>query len=239
MRSALLNAATTAAAKFTSRLGDDKDFTSHGTIGKFDMYLFAQSWAPRFCCTSAEKCAAENMQELTDLSIHGLWPAYQSADSSGNTYPAFCVSSTKSAGPRSREIHEWEKHGTCSGLNRTNYFAEEKRLAESDELGGPREALIDFAGDSIPVEELLEEFGGEKAVALKSDQFCRLEEITTCWEKKQDGTVGDQINCPDHVLVSARNSALVTSNCSKLWLDLCRKCKFIDKNMLKTLRGEE
>jgi ribonuclease I len=41
------------------------------------------------------------------------------------------------AGPSS----QWEKHGTCTGLARSKYFAEEERLTDSDELGGARELL--------------------------------------------------------------------------------------------------
>ena len=60
--------------------------------------------------------------------VHGLWPQYE------NGFPEFCqvpaprldrniVSSMLDLMPAPRLIfHEWDKHGTCSGLNPRGYF---------------------------------------------------------------------------------------------------------------------
>jgi hypothetical protein len=67
----------TAAAKFTSGLGgnSESDEKQAGTTtpGNFDIYLFAQSWAPRFCCTNTKKCKKEGMDNTDDLSPHGSY----------------------------------------------------------------------------------------------------------------------------------------------------------------------
>ena len=76
---------------------------------------------------------------------------------------------------------------------------------------------------------------GPKRAALMSDQFCRLSEITTCWRKNADGTVGAQVDCPDHLLGSARNSA-VLNGCHRVHLDSGGSCAFITKEMLKALK---
>ena len=39
-----------------------------------------------------------------------------------------------------------------------------------------------------------------KRVALSADKACRLTEVTTCFEKRSDGRVGKQIDCPEHVM---------------------------------------
>ena len=104
-------AALTAAAKATSELGRGGGSTApEGSPGSFDLYLFAQSWAPRFCCTNAKQCKASGLKGQSDLGTHGLWPAFNKASSTGRTYPQFC--SSEESGGSGREKHEWEKHGT-------------------------------------------------------------------------------------------------------------------------------
>ena len=118
---------STAAAKFTSGLGgnseSDKKQAGATAPGNFDIYLFAQSWAPRFCCTNTKKCKKEGMDNTDDLSPHGsdsccfknyityitfsfpgVWPAFVEPDKSGRTYPAYCQSAPDKGG---RAEHEW------------------------------------------------------------------------------------------------------------------------------------
>jgi len=202
LRTTLAQIIATTAVKCTSKLGDDNDHTIHGTAGQFDFYLFAQSWAPRFCCSSPEKCLSERMNGLNDLSTHGLWPTYLAGDKQERTYPAFCTGQPMTS--NTRADHEWEKHGTCSGLPRALYFQEETRLANHPIFSNAKKLLVNCSENSISVDDFVQRFGGEKMVALKADRQCRLEEITTCWSKYSDGGVGRQIQCPDHVLASAK-----------------------------------
>jgi len=53
----MIAASVSAAAKFSSSLGDDRDTdrSKHGEPGEFPLYLLAQSWGPRFCCTSQKR----------------------------------------------------------------------------------------------------------------------------------------------------------------------------------------
>jgi ribonuclease T2 len=238
--------ASTVASKCTSLLGDDRDTSSSGQAGVFDFYLFAQSWAPRFCCTSLEKCLAENMNGYADLSTHGLWPAYSDADKDGRTYPAFCsplrTAPIPGAPPHlahSRADHEWDKHGTCTGLPRSSYHQEEVEVAARESIQEAGHLLRDHAGKTIELEELSESYGGFELAAFKSDKFCRLEEITTCWEKLPGGRVGRQIPCPRHVLESARNSAIAEHKCRALVLDSAGECKFVPKKLLRDLKFSE
>jgi ribonuclease T2 len=102
--------------------------------GKFDFYVLALSWSPSFCEASAERgrnnrSAQQQCGERPySFVVHGLWPQYEKG------FPEFCqvpaprldrniVSSMLDLMPAPRLIfHEWDKHGTCSGLPARGYF---------------------------------------------------------------------------------------------------------------------
>jgi ribonuclease T2 len=99
--------------------------------GRFDFYVLALSWSPSFCAAAAERgnppkeqCGARPYSFV----VHGFWPQYEKG------FPEFCqnpaprldrniVSAMLDLMPAPRLIfHEWDKHGTCSGLNARGYF---------------------------------------------------------------------------------------------------------------------
>ena len=102
--------------------------------GKFDYYLLVLSWSPSFCADSAERDpsrAARNPQcgaRPFSFVVHGLWPQYERG------FPEFCqvpaprlnrniVSGMLDLMPAPNLIfHEWDRHGTCSGLSPNAYF---------------------------------------------------------------------------------------------------------------------
>jgi ribonuclease T2 len=97
----------------------------------FDFYVLSLSWSPSYC--AAEGAQAEPAQCASGrpyaFVVHGLWPQNESG------YPEFCdrspewvpqnlVSSMLDLMPSKRLIvHQWKKHGTCSGLSAADYFA--------------------------------------------------------------------------------------------------------------------
>jgi len=233
-------AATTAGASFTSSLGvgGKEDEGPSGVSGQFDIYLFAMVWAPRFCCTNNKQCTEQSKDGLDDLATHGLWPAFTSAREGGRTYPAFCNSTSKFSSNNRLALHEWKKHGTCSGLSPDAYFKEESKIEESGTLSQLRDFLNENAGSTVSLESVVNEAGGAKKIGVMSSNYCQLQEVTTCWKKNNDGSVGPQQDCPNHLLSSSRNSA-VLNGCSKLFLDSAEgeKCAFISKELLKTLKS--
>ena len=92
--------------------------------GQFDFYLFNLSWSPEFCATHGD--SPECGRHLGFV-VHGLWPQ----DTDGN-YPENCSNAPGPTNPQadtdifptaSLVTHEWQTHGTCSGLGASDYFA--------------------------------------------------------------------------------------------------------------------
>ena len=91
--------------------------------GDFDYYLLTLSWSPEYCAThpSSPECAAH-----PGFVVHGLWP-----QNNDGTYPEDCSNAPGPTNPQgdtdlqptvSLVEHEWQTHGTCSGLAADAYF---------------------------------------------------------------------------------------------------------------------
>ncbi len=94
--------------------------------GHFDYYVLSLSSVPGFCATHrgrAPECA-----HGSGFALHGLWPQLK-----GGAYPTNCDAAPLSQSQTQRYrglyaspsliVHEWRKHGTCSGLQPAAYFA--------------------------------------------------------------------------------------------------------------------
>jgi ribonuclease T2 len=89
----------------------------------FDFYLLNLSWSPEYCYShrDAAECAAHST-----FVLHGLWP-----ENNDGSYPENCSDVFGPADPAQyRDIylepellaHEWQTHGTCSGLSADAFF---------------------------------------------------------------------------------------------------------------------
>lgn len=100
----------------------------------FDFYLLVLSWSPTHCSSEAGRGRDDDLQcragRPYGFVLHGLWPQHERG------YPENCVSreprrlsddvlqeALKLSPSRQLVQHEWEKHGTCSGLSQEDYFA--------------------------------------------------------------------------------------------------------------------
>jgi len=103
---------------------------SGGTTGQFDHYVLALSWSPTFCASNKgnqEQCAPD--RDFAFI-VHGLWPQYDKggwpADCGGpkpEWVPDNVLSEMRDIMPSKKLIiHEWKKHGTCSGLGPAGYY---------------------------------------------------------------------------------------------------------------------
>ena len=95
--------------------------------GQFDYYVLSLSWAPVYCEAHPDD-KAECGQTRHGFVLHGLWPQYQAGG-----YPQNCATSNRldaaaqefaaSVYPSAKLVaHEWDRHGTCSGLGAMDYF---------------------------------------------------------------------------------------------------------------------
>src|ERR1700740_561309 len=99
--------------------------------GQFDFYVLSLSWSPSFCDSAGERGTPPQEQcgaRPFSFVVPGLWPQYERG------FPEFCqlpaprldrniVSSMLDLMPAPRLIfHEWDRHGTCSGLSPNAYF---------------------------------------------------------------------------------------------------------------------
>ncbi len=99
-------------------------------LGWFDYYVLALSWSPSYCAgetgqTDIQQCAPGRRFAFV---IHGLWPQYAKG------WPEYCatnegwipqklIDGMMDVMPSKKLIiHEWKKHGTCSGLSQADYF---------------------------------------------------------------------------------------------------------------------
>jgi len=99
--------------------------------GQFDYYLLSLSWAPNYCASHPSDHSSEcRIGSHNAFVLHGLWP-----QASGGPPPLSCSNGAPVASAtvdhmlnlmpsRSLIQHEWQKHGTCTGLSAQDYFAQ-------------------------------------------------------------------------------------------------------------------
>ena len=103
--------------------------TRQNTPGAFDFYVLSLSWSPSFCDAAGERAPRQQCGERPySFVVHGLWPQYEKGFPEFWQVPAprldrNIVSSMLDLMPAPRLVfHEWDRHGTCSGLSPRAYF---------------------------------------------------------------------------------------------------------------------
>ena len=163
-----------------------------GSIADFDYYVLVLSWSPTHCASERGRGADDDLQCRSGrpygFVLHGLWPQYERG------YPQNCASDEPrkvaselmddmlKISPSAELVqHEWEKHGTCSGLSQVAYFAAAKRAFESIAIPSEYERLAQ------PVAVTPEELRGAFVKAnrtLSTDAIsatCRRNELAEIW----------------------------------------------------------
>lgn len=120
-------------------LAASTDVQARNRPGDFDFYVLALSWSPTHCLGEADDASSLQCGPKARpyaFVVHGLWPQYE------HGWPQYCqkpapfvaepvVRSMLDLMPaRGLVLHQWRKHGTCSGLDSATYF-EKTRLARS------------------------------------------------------------------------------------------------------------
>ena len=186
----------------------------------FDYFVLSLSWSPTFCAgpegsRDPQQCASGRRFAFV---VHGLWPQYRSGG-----WPAYCES-TEAWVPQSvingmlrvmpskrLVIHQWRKHGSCSGLSMENYFLATRLLFEKVKV--PARYLSPQAPIRTTPEQLVQDFvktNRDLAADMISVQCgnardtARLSELRICIDKRgnfgQCGTSAER-QCRAQILI--------------------------------------
>lgn len=120
--------------------------------GAFDFYLLTLSWTPEFCHSHQSNAECS---EHHGFMVHGLWP-----QNNDGTWPQNCqtdqpaptdTSPVADIMPTDLIPHEWEKHGTCSGLSGNDYLKLIRTVFDSitipDQFKSPTQTFTIRPGD--------------------------------------------------------------------------------------------
>ena len=114
--------------------------------------MLSLSWSPSFCAATAERGREAREQCGTrpfSFVVHGLWPQYERGFPRDCQVPAprlyhEIMSSMLDLMPAPRLVyHEWDQHGTCSGLSAQSYFDLVRKAPHGDQRA--REPIPDLA----------------------------------------------------------------------------------------------
>jgi ribonuclease T2 len=158
----------------------------------FDYYVMSLSWSPEYCATNSNPDSTQCGERRYSLVVHGLWPQYENggfpADCSAATVvPSAIVDSMLDIMPSKKLIqHEWEKHGTCSGLSVEKYFQLTRQIYNSiaipDKYRQPTDYIVtnvsEIESNLMAVNPTLD--GTKIAIDCKNRY---LQEIRVCYDK--------------------------------------------------------
>ena len=174
--------------------------------GRFDFYVLSLSWSPSFCKESEERGRPSNEQcrgRPYSFVVHGLWPQYERG------FPRDC----QVPAPRlSRELttsmldlmpapgliyHEWDQHGTCSGLEAQAYFDLIRKARETvkipESYAAPKTTLT-VAPDEVEEAFVKSNPGLSRAAVSVTCGSTRLSDVRICMSKDLKFRDCDEIN---------------------------------------------
>lgn len=99
--------------------------------GAFDYYVLSLSWSPNWCAYEGDARDSDQCDARHDHGwiMHGLWPQYHRG------FPSFCPTGERAPsrgmtanmadimGSPGLAWHQWKKHGVCTGLSASAYYA--------------------------------------------------------------------------------------------------------------------
>ncbi|MGE0630205.1 MAG: ribonuclease T [Hyphomicrobiaceae bacterium] len=171
-----------------------------GVPGRFDYYALVLSWSPTYCLEVARgkrdpQCDRRDGRRFAFV-LHGLWPQYERG------YPDFCRTRDKPFVPqrtidRMRDImpsagltiHEYRKHGTCTGLSPDGYYELSRRLFEKIKI--PPRFRDPTSHQTIPMRQVIDEFMAANP-KLKPDMIAvscgrpgnRIKDVRICFSRE-------------------------------------------------------
>ena len=167
--------------------------------GQFDYYALVLSWSPTHCAENNDRrnelqCNRRDGRRYNFV-LHGLWPQYERG------YPNNCPTRFRPFVPdrvidamldimpaKGLIIHEYKKHGTCSGLEPEGYYDLARQLYNRIRI--PERYINPFDVQFVAPEQLMREMIAANP-GLKPDMMAmscggpgnRLKEIRICYTK--------------------------------------------------------
>jgi ribonuclease T2 len=199
-----LSAATSQAQRGPNTSGrmfdQDRSSQREHRAGEFDYYALVLSWSPTYCASS-ERSSPDPQCDRRDgrrfaFVLHGLWPQYERG------FPDYCATRRKPFVPQSLidnmldimpspklVIHEYRKHGTCSGLTPEGYYGLARRLFNQIQI--PRAYTNPMENRMVAPADLVSDFL-QANPKLKPEMLAiscggtgnRLREIRVCFSKQ-------------------------------------------------------
>ena len=169
--------------------------------GRFDYYQLVLSWSPTHCETNSRgrndtQCGPRRARAYAFV-LHGLWPQYERG------YPEFCRTRKRPFVPnniidgvldimpsRGLIIHQYKKHGTCSGYTPADYFKASRllyqriaipkryRQPKAAQFATPRQLTDDFLAANPKLRPSM------LTVVCRRGRGNQLREVRICFDKK-------------------------------------------------------
>ena len=195
---------TSAQAQFRDRYGQEResrfdrgDNNQRNVAGQFDYYALVLSWSPSYCADRGGDDLQGNRRDgrRFNFVLHGLWPQYTRG------WPPDCRTPRRPFVPQplidsmldimpspKLVIHEYRKHGTCSGLAPDAYFNLARRLFNSIRI--PKAYLNPFEQQYVSPRDMAAELMRANP-DLKPENFAiacggqgnQLKEIRICYSQ--------------------------------------------------------
>ncbi len=185
---------------------DDKRSEQRADVpGDFDYYTLVLSWSPTHCAAQPRKnrdpqCNPKPGKRPYAFVLHGLWPQYTRG------YPERCWTRFKPYVPKrvingmldimpstGLVIHQYKKHGTCSGMRPEGYFNLSRRIYRRIKI--PQRYVLPEKPQMVSPDTLVDEFiAANSILGLQPDMIAvscggagnRLREVRICMTKDGD-----------------------------------------------------
>jgi len=157
----------------------------------FDYYVLSLSWSPQYCATDGSNDTQQcSLGRKLGFVLHGLWPQYETgypSNCTAESFPSALKKEFQGLYPSDAlYTHEWEKHGTCSGLAPAEFLAASKQLRDAVTI--PAAYQSPAQSFRVTVAQLKADFladnpslGDNGLVVLCSDSGRFLSELRVCF----------------------------------------------------------
>jgi ribonuclease T2 len=165
--------------------------------GAFDFYVLSLSWSPTYCEERRERGGNNRPDPQCSgrpfaFVVHGFWPQYERG------FPSYCqvppprlnraiVSHALEVMPSPALVfHEWDRHGTCSGLSANAYF---ETMAKARAVVKIPEDYLELAAPLMVTPDAIAEAFVASNPGLARDDMAvvcnksRLSEVRLCMSK--------------------------------------------------------